>query len=368
MRKIVSIAAVLVFASVFASGCSVICKIQPSACQPPVDPPDPPDPEPGLPVPPESQQCHLVGAVSSCFDNPPTGESFEQWEPNWGWVCDDFTRVALEADCPVVEPPDPPDPPDPGPTCGFPQGVPDEDFTQHPNLPGTYGSVVNSVMADLSGCSVGGDCPITFGPDPWMKLVCDKLCEQGFNCGRHRNTTPGGTDQISVTRGSFRDGPHQNYQIYNYGGGKVRWAPGGYQGGWSISSTAPPDPPDPPNPGVCTNPDPRGRPASFALHCGLGNGTVCDSTFRVDQREYCDQVCSPSEPNVCFTGRLHCPMRMEGDPERAVCEDAVIGNQQWWCDGQKIEPFEDNSARARCVGRVKTCTEDGSVCSEKDTP
>jgi hypothetical protein len=125
-----------------------------------------------------------------------------------------------------------------------------------------------------------------------------------------------------------------------------------------------PDPPDPPV-GGCTDPDPRGLSAEFTLHCGQGNGTVCDSTFRVVNRQYCDAVCSPSEPDVCFTGRTKCPMRMEGDPERHACYDAVVAPQKWWCDGVEISAM-DNPARARCVGIVKTCTADGATCSEKD--
>jgi hypothetical protein len=218
-------------------------------------------------------------------------------------------------------------------------------------------------MSDLTGCNVGSDCPITFGPDPWMALVCEKLCEQGLNCGRHDNEPPGATDQISVKQGSFCDGQlHENYQIYNYGGKKVRWAPGGKQDGWYVEC----EDTQPPPSSECVDPDPRGLPAEFVLHCGQGNGTVCDSTYRVRSREYCDAVCSPLEPDVCFTGRNACPMRMEGDPERHVCYNEVVAPQQWWCDGQPIDPLDHNPARARCVGLVKTCTADGETCSTKD--
>jgi hypothetical protein len=58
-------------------------------------------------------------------------------------------------------------------------------------------------------------------------------------------------------------------------------------------------------------------------------------------------------------------MRMEGDPERHACYDAVVAPQKWWCDGVEISAM-DNPARARCVGIVKTCTADGATCSEKD--
>jgi hypothetical protein len=245
-------------------------------------------------------------------------------------------------------------------SCGFPQGIPNEKFTLAPN-PGTYGSAINAVMADITRCSVGSDCPITFGPDPWMALVCEKLCEAGLNCGRHINATPGGTDQISVKSGSFCDGqPHQNYKIYNYGGGKVIWAPAAKQDGWRVECVD--GPVEPPPTGECVNPDPTGYGAEFTVHCGLGNGTMCDSTYKVVGRQYCEQVCSPIDPETCFTGRDKCPLRMEGDPEREICERQEIGEQAWWCDGQPIDP-EENRARARCPsGNARTCTEDLETC------
>jgi len=252
-----------------------------------------------------------------------------------------------------------PDPPQPT-ECGFPQGIPEDDFTYDPNGQGTLGSVINATMSDMTGCSVGSDCPITFAPDVWMHLVCDKLCnERSLNCGRHIDQTPGGTDQISVIVGSFCDGrPHQQYQIFNYGGGKVRWAPGGSQGTYTVSCTDQP----PPSPQNCTDPDPRGLSARFDCH-RVGNGNKIDCTYKVTVREYCEQVCSPIEPDVCFTGRNKCPMRMEGDPERHVCYEAVVAPQKWWCNGQEIESTE-NPAQAVCSGPARTCTGDGATCQE----
>jgi hypothetical protein len=41
----------------------------------------------------------------------------------------------------------------------------------------------------------------------------------------------------------------------------------------------------------------------------------------------------------------------------------MLGEQQWWCDGQPIES-ETNPAQAVCCGTVRTCTEDGRTCGE----
>lgn len=262
-----------------------------------------------------------------------------------------------------------PEPPDPT-SCTFPQGIPDGKFTHFPDAPGTLGSVVNATMADLTGCTVGSDCPITFAPDTWMAIVCARLCEKehdgvSLNCGRHRNTTPGGTDQISVKPGSFCDGgAHQQFQIYNYGGGKIRWAPGGSQGSYTVECVDGPTPP--PGGEVCADPNPRGLPARFDCH-RVGNGNKITCTYKITEgRSYCDQVCSPIEPDVCYTGRNACPVRIEGDPERVPCErdPEVIGEQQWWCEGQPNNGSTENPAQSICSGAARTCTEDGATCAD----
>jgi hypothetical protein len=154
----------------------------------------------------------------------------------------------------------------------------------------------------------------------------------------------------------------------------VRWDSRGPKfNDWSISNSdfcknGPPDPPDPtPPPGgeVCADPNPRGLPARFVLK-RIGNGNKITSTYQISQRSYCDQVCSPTEPDVCYTGRNNCPVRMEGDPERVPCElqPDVVGEQQWWCDGQPIEPSNPTGSQAVCRGLAKTCTQDGATCAE----
>jgi hypothetical protein len=232
--------------------------------------------------------------------------------------------------------------------------------------PGTYGSVVNKAMAELSGCAVGTDCPITFGPDPWMKLVCDKLCELGLNCGRHNDTPPGATDQISVKKGSFCDGEvHENYQIYNYGGKKVRWAPGGQQDGWILSpdSVACEGSPPPPS-GECPLPHPDVNRMKFT---SSEKGSHLDTTWiTVGQPEFCASIgycCMPgtgTPPNTCDSPgcipRGGCPVRGDGSPIRPVCE-AELCNQKWECNGQPYPPYRGNPAQTDCRGRYKTyCT------------
>jgi hypothetical protein len=267
--------------------------------------------------------------------------------------------------------------------CGFPQGVPNEAFTGVQN-PGVYGSVVNRAMADLSGCAVGTDCPITFHPDVWMALVCEKLCDQGLNCGRHDNEPPGASDQISVKRGSFCDGqPHENYQVYNYGGKKVRWAPGGTQDAWIVDPSTPAcaSAPSPPPTGQCPQPHPDMSRMKFTSH---ERGNHLDTTLTtVGQPEFCASIgfcCTPGSPsNDCddpqCVPRGGCPVRPEcgpSDPPDAICHDralceAELCDQQWTCNGEPRPGWRGNQAQTDCEGHYKTwCANAPTVVLEGD--
>jgi len=288
--------------------------------------------------------------------------------------CDCYIGEEWAGDC--EEPP----PVEPEPDCGFPQGAPNSDFTGTGN-PGTYGSVVNVVMADLSGCAVGTDCPITFGPDPWMALVCEELCKRGLNCGRHDNEPPEATDQISVKRGSFCDGLlHENYQIYNYGGKKVRWAPGGAQDGWILdpeSAVCTDGPVEPPPTGDCPAPHPDLTRMKFNT---AEKGNHLDTTWTTNyQPDFCGTIgfcCMPGTgvDNVCGSPgcvpRGGCPVRPECGPDvppDAICHDrmaceAELCDQKWTCNGEPYPGWRGNPAQTDCRGHWKTwCSAPGST-------
>jgi hypothetical protein len=262
--------------------------------------------------------------------------------------------------------------------CAFPQGIDNEHFTAVPN-PGTYGSVVNKAMAELSGCAVGTDCPITFHPDKWMGLVCEVLCVQyGLNCGRHDDTPPGATDQISVKKGDFCDGKlHENYQIYNYGGKKVRWAPGGTQDAWLVDCDEGMPPPEPePD---CPLPHPDMNKMKFNAH---EKGNHLDTTLTtVGQPEYCESIgfcCMPGTggcgEDSCIP-RGGCPVRPECGPEvpadaichdRFACEQELCG-QKWECNGAPMEGWRGNPAQTNCKGHYKTwCSNAPNIVLEGD--
>ena len=366
---------------------------------PPWQPPTEPTPPP-QPVPPVEEQCHLVvpPAHCACYANPPDGEPNDVWQPNWTYVCcetdadGNLIHVPTPEDCPVtpelpqpqcstftdrggtlqpldgacdcyigqdfVECPEPVDCPAP-----FPQGQ-DQNLTVGPVFT-DWAETVDVAMKTLTGCAIGDwTCPTHMEPDEWMHAVLDMVKRTGLCAGRHIDTTPGGTDEIAVTDNC--SGWWEGYKIYNYGTGAVIWSQQAKRPAYRLNDTSAcggaPPPVDPPPGGECVDPDPTGLEADFTLK---KHGNIWDSTYKVKGREYCDAVCSPLEPDVCFTGRLWCPMRFEGDPERAVCYAKHVGVQQWWCDGQEIESTA-NPAQAKCHGHVRTCTEDGRTCAEED--
>lgn len=338
--------------------------------QPPTEPTPPP-----LPVPLESEQCHLIGATFSCYDNPPDGESFPQWQPNWGYVCPPIdgvmTRVGVPEDCPAI-------PGLPQPQCpsftdrGSNVRVLDsacdcyllDEWIECEPLPepGVCRDVEATLVASV-GCSqmFRGKVKMATAAlgdltgNDWrenLKKVAAKLIEQNEGMCAF-----GGIEAVFIRRNDGRW--EENHTVFSGDGGWTNSGFGIYKGCHEDT-----DPPEPPGGEGCVDPDPRGLPARFDCH-RVGNGNKIDCTYKVTVREYCDAVCSPIEPDVCFTGRHKCPMRFEGDPERHVCYEEVVAVQQWWCNGQPIESTE-NPAQAICSGPARTCTGDGATCGEID--
>lgn len=118
--------------------------------------------------------------------------------------------------------------------CSFPQGVPDPDFTGHATTSTSVGNTVNQVMSQLSGCPVGSDCPLapTYADaQAWFAAVNAALRARGLCAGQH---IVGDTDEIAVSDTGCT-GLWYGFHAYNYGGGKVVWAPGANRGSWSIA-------------------------------------------------------------------------------------------------------------------------------------
>lgn len=130
-----------------------------------------------------------------------------------------------------------------GGPCQFPQGVPDEHFIgqacTYQDTDPSVDSAVNAVMASLTGCGVGSDCPITGYPgsnayevcQSWFNAVTAALRAQGYCAGLHE---VGHTDEIAVSN-TCCEGRWYGYHVCNYGGPKVVWNPGARRGWWTIT-------------------------------------------------------------------------------------------------------------------------------------
>ena len=363
-----------------------------------------PTPPPVPYIPPAEEQCHLMTppAMANCYDNPPNGESFPEWDPNWGYVCalpqGGTTRVGLPDQCPVAPPlPQPqcetfvnrggqvavrmgsgacdcyighePQPPCEPPTgeCIFPQGVPEGDFTggETSTLLGTQ---VNAAMERVTGCPKGTNCSTGMGADEFFDAVNSELRSTGLCAGRHKDSPPGASDEIAVA--TECTGWWEGYHVYNYGGGKVVWSPGAGRPRWKIdpkwcAGTGPPDPPS----GECPAPHPDTTRMKFQ---SSEQGSHLDTTWiTVNQPGYCASIgycCMPgtgTPPNTCDSPgcipRGGCPVRGDGDPIRATCESELC-DQKWECNGEPGPPYRGNPAQTDCRGHYKTwCSANGST-------
>ncbi len=371
------------FAVVVLAGLLLSCGSWPPGGGGPPTEPTPPPPDEN-PIPSESEQCHLTGASFSCYDNPPDGESFEMWLPNWGYVCPPIdgvtTRVGVPENCPAI-------PELPQPQC--------DSFTDR-------GGTVR-VLDDVCNCYLQEEwieCPVEPSPGPGVcrdveaTLVPSQGCSQTFRAnvkaatltlgdltGNHPQENLktlaatlieqnegmcafGGIEAVFILRNDGRW--EENHAVFFGDGGWTNNGFGVYKG--CHEDTDPTEPPEPPDPGpvVCADPNPRGRPARFNMK-RVGNLNKIETNYQISERAYCLETCSPIEPDVCFE-RDNCPVRFEGDPERVPCErdPDVIGVQKWWCDGTPIEPSNETGSQAICSGQAKTCTEDGDTCGEID--
>jgi hypothetical protein len=127
----------------------------------------------------------------------------------------------------------------------FPQGVPDSDFIENACSYGdtdhAVDNAVNQVMASLTGCGIGSDCPITVVAGTttneicqnWFAAVTQALRAQGYCAGQH---AVGSTDEIAVNS-TCCEGKWYGYHICNYGGAKVVWNPGARRGWWAIKAS-----------------------------------------------------------------------------------------------------------------------------------
>ncbi|MCP4900211.1 MAG: hypothetical protein GY906_24835 [bacterium] len=189
-------------------------------------------------------------------------------------------------------------------------------------------------------------------PQENLQKLAEQLREQMPN-----RCLIGGIEAVFIQRD---DGSYEENHAVFFGNGA--WTNSGR--GVFVGCHEDSDPTEPPG-GECVDPDPTGLEARFK---GKKHHQDVDTVYQVKSFDYCTEA--------GFTNRTWCPLRNEGDPDREVCEEQEIGEQQWWCDGEKLDPcvegvnedacVKENRAQARCHGHSKFCTEDGRTCGEFD--
>jgi hypothetical protein len=135
---------------------------------------------------------------------------------------------------------------------------------------------------------------------------------------------------------------------------------------------APTPEPAPTSPGECGEPlPPPVQKMNVNIHIYGPNKYTLDSTPLVAGYEYCKQI--------GFTdGRIRCPVRPEGHPERQACEEYAVGYAEdtgrpgptWthngsYCNGTNCDNHPDNQYLlwAYADGRYKACAKNGTCGS-----
>ncbi|KKM64207.1 hypothetical protein LCGC14_1503690 [marine sediment metagenome] len=216
------------------------------------------------------------------------------------------------------------------------------------------GSDVNDAMVHLTGCGVGSRCVIEERPQEWQAAVEKRLREQGLCAGQHAPHT----DEIAVSRG--RDAPMEGYHVYAGPGwdewpekkGTVVWSPGADRVAyWPVAA---------PPPAGCGSPAPPPIvKAKVKVHQREPQWTA-DGVFLVQGAAYC--------ANWWTDGRVRCPVRPNGHPERAACELEAVGGLPVWSTTKGTCWVMDNPYLYRCRpdavgGTVRMCDVAGRVCA-----
>jgi len=108
------------------------------------------------------------------------------------------------------------------PTCAIPQGVRWRRVSRAPE----FTAEINGAMKAITGCEVRSDCRVRMGDQEFFAAVAAELRKQGLCAGQHDE---GATDEVAV---GVDPGEVEGHHVYNYGGGRVAWAPGSYRDTW----------------------------------------------------------------------------------------------------------------------------------------
>ncbi len=298
----------------------------------------------------------------------------------------------FEGTCPPVLPPVTPPPtlpPGPAPSgCALAGAAGLEPVPSHVQLLGT---VVNVVMAELTGCQIGSTCLLYDRPQEWQRHVTTALRARGLGAGQHApdsdeiavsaDCTPGAVwEAYHIAAGPGWDTPGGRLTVvWSYGTqtepvpGPPEHYVGANRPAWRPS--APPEPPVVTPPPVAACPY-RPLPAARRINAKAHVGKQLDSTPQVGDSAYC-------AARGWTDGRTWCAVAQEGDPARTACEAELLGRPcpVWRLDsgepGLRLEYSGEEADVAHCgadagflvwvvgsgSGAARACNADGSLCS-----
>ena len=136
-----------------------------------------------------------------------------------------------------------------------------------------------------------------------------------------------GADALAVLA---PDGLWEEYHAVSFAAGsRGCWTESGrgkYKNAWPFNGSTPPPPPGPePEPSACGEPVP---PPLMRWQLGWHNEVFANATPMVRGREFCKSI-GLTDIGTDI-GRLFCPPRAEGHPERVACEKLIVGGFAAW--------------------------------------
>jgi hypothetical protein len=112
---------------------------------------------------------------------------------------------------------------------------------------------------------------------------------------------------------------------------------------------------EPPPPTGCPPP----KPPHVKKFIIKKHNNLWDATAKTCDQVYCASIGSDQ---IC------CPARLEGDPNRVVCEQEMVGGDPVWSGDGNVKPT-DNPYQVRCSDCtwLQICSVDGTVCDSVRT-
>ena len=241
----------------------------------------------------------------------------------------------------------PPTPP-PGPGCQITPGEPSAPWL--PPVPPSQRAPQKGDALQAAKILVGDRC----GQDPHetLRLLAAALVEAGECSEGPWGKATGHGDAVVIIG---NDGAHEEWHAVAFTDGC--YTPGGkYKNAWFLGTVPPP-------PNTCGPPRP---PALHHINLKPGNPWASGTPLVGPDRDYC--------ASVGFTdGRSFCSVRPDCDPatqncpfpDRAACEELVMGGDPLWRSDGRIIVKGDNPYNARCClpGNTGAKCQGAPVCT-----